>query len=64
MRDSLAAAKNVERRVMLQLLLYGVTQRLCHGNVEAKLEYLERLSFDLDHESSGHQMLRQKQQMP
>jgi hypothetical protein len=41
-----------------------VTQRLCHGNVEAKLEYLERLSFDLDHESSGHQMLRQKQQMP
>jgi hypothetical protein len=65
-RDSLAAAKNGERRVVLQLLLYGVKSRLCHGNVEATLEQLERLSFDLDldHESSGQHTLRQKQQMP
>jgi hypothetical protein len=62
-RDSVAAAKNGEHRVVLELPLYGVKSRLCHGNVEATLEHLERWSFDLDldHQSSGQHTLRQRQ---
>ncbi|MBX3301038.1 MAG: hypothetical protein KF693_02365 [Nitrospira sp.] len=59
MRDSIAGARNGN---VLQLLLYGVKQRLGHDNVEAALEYLERLSFDLDldHQSkwSAHASLK------
>jgi hypothetical protein len=48
-----------------QLLLYDVNQRLWHGNVEAALEYLKRMSFDrdLDHQSSSQQLLRETQQV-
>ena len=65
MRDSIAAAKNEERRVVLQLLLYGVKQRLWHDHIEGALEYFERVFFDLDldHHSSGQHMLRETQQV-
>ncbi len=40
--------------------LYGVKQPLWYGNVEAALEYLECLLFDLgfDHQSSGQPTVR------
>lgn len=57
--------QNGERRVVLQHLLYGVTQRLWYDNIEATLEYLERVLFglDLNHQSRGHYTLREKQQL-
>ena len=35
MRDAITRARNGERSVMLQLLLYDVKQRLWHGSIEA-----------------------------
>ena len=34
MRDSITGAMNRERRVVLQLLLYAIRQRPCHGSIE------------------------------
>lgn len=63
MWGTITGAKNGDCRVVLRLLLHCVTQRLWYDNVEAALEYLERVSFDLDpdHQSSGQHTLRQRQ---
>ena len=67
MWDTITGAKNGERRIVLQHLLYGVTQRLWYDNIEATLEYLERVLFGLDlnlnHQSRGQHTLCEKQQL-